>query len=98
MGKIYQLDGKTIGRFLRRVEHLVCYRCGTELIENQWVFAKKVSGDCSILAEQHSGWNKNKPKVYHINCARDVNLVLDSEMKSLFNLVQTKQGGEVNGK
>ena len=76
MGRVYQLNAPTIGRFLRRVESLVCYRCGVELIEKQWVFAKKQGGYCALLPDQQfSAWKKNKPKVYHLACAKEVKLV-----------------------
>ena len=65
LGKVYQLNTQTIGRFLRRVEQLVCYRCGTELIADQWVFAKASRGDQVMI----------KPKIYHLACAREVKLV-----------------------
>ena len=75
-GKIYQLNAQTIGRFLRRVELLVCYRCGVELIENQWVFAKHQRGHCLTLPDQrYSALKKNKPKVYHLACAKEVKLI-----------------------
>ena len=64
LGKVYQLNTQTIGRFLRRVELLVCYRCGAELIANQWVYAKASRGD-----------RKSQPKIYHLDCAKEVKLV-----------------------
>ena len=78
MGSIYQLNAPTIGRFLRRVESLVCYRCGVELIENQWVFAKHQKGYCITLIDRYDSNNKqkkNRPKVYHLACAKEVKLI-----------------------
>ena len=72
---MYLLNAKVIARFLRRVEMLVCYRCGSELVENQWVYAKRAQGDCTVLKEQKSGWLRNHPKVYHLKCAKEVHLV-----------------------
>ena len=78
LGKVYQLNTQTIGRFLRRVEHLVCYRCGVELIEAEWVFAKASRGDTSLkkgVLVGRGGWKESPPKVYHLACAKEVRLV-----------------------
>ena len=75
LGKVYQLNTQTIGRFLRRVEMLVCYRCGAELVANQWVYAKASRGDTTAQENRQGGWQKNPPKVYHLACAKEVKLV-----------------------
>ena len=76
MGNVYKLRPATIGMFLRRVERLVCYRCGVELSADEWVFAKRAQGDCTALKEQYKNWLKNIPKVYHLACAKEVNLIV----------------------
>ena len=73
MSRVYQLNAQTIGRFLRRVEQLVCYRCGAELFANQWVYSKASRGDTSTL--YRSSRKPNQPKIYHLACAREVKLV-----------------------
>ena len=75
LGKVYQLNTQTIGRFLRRVEQLVCYRCGVELIANQWVFAKASRGDTTAQESRQGRWQASPPKVYHLACAREVKLI-----------------------
>ena len=75
MGKVYQLNTQTIGRFLRRVESLVCYRCGVELVAKQWVFAKASRGDTTNSENRQGHWQTSPPKVYHLNCAKEVKLV-----------------------
>ena len=83
LGKVYQLNTQTIGRFLRRVESLVCYRCGVELIAGEWVFAKPSRGDTSLDTMRRKNWkhkeklvNRNQPKVYHERCAKEVKLIV----------------------
>lgn len=78
LGKVYLLNTQTIGRFLRRVELLVCYRCGAELVANQWVYAKASRGDTSPkegMMLGSGGWQKSPPKIYHLACAKEVKLV-----------------------
>ena len=78
LGKVYLLNTQTIGRFLRRVELLVCYRCGVELVANQWVYSKASRGDTTILSERrHSACQHGygQPKIYHLECAKEVKLV-----------------------
>ena len=76
MGKIYRLNTQTIGRFLRRVEMLVCYRCGVELIAEEWVFSKATRGNTSKFSRwEETDHIKHTPKVYHLNCAKEVHLV-----------------------
>ena len=75
LGKVYQLNTQTIGRFLRRVEHLVCYRCGVELIEAEWVFAKASRGDTTTRESRQGRWQTSPPKIYHLDCAKEVKLV-----------------------
>ena len=75
LGKVYQLNTQTIGRFLRRVEHLVCYRCGVELIEAEWVFAKASRGDTTTRESRQGRWQPSPPKIYHLDCAKEVKLV-----------------------
>ena len=77
MSRVYQLNAQTIGRFLRRVESLVCYRCGVELVANQWVYSKASRGDTTILSERrHSACQHGygQPKIYHLECAKEVKL------------------------
>ncbi len=79
MGKVYRIRTQDIGRFLRRVEHLLCYRCGVELIAEEWVFSKASRGDCSTNTEFNVSHrqlrNSHIPKVYHLECAKEVHLV-----------------------
>ena len=76
MGKVYVLNTQTIGRFLRRVECLVCYRCGVELIANDWVFSKATRGNTSKFSRwEDTKHIKHTPKVYHLACAKEVKLV-----------------------
>ena len=75
LGKVYRLNTQTIGRFLRRVEMLVCYRCGVELIEAEWVYAKASRGDTTTRESRQGRWQASPPKVYHLACAREVKLV-----------------------
>ncbi len=76
LGKVYLLNTQTIGRFLRRVELLVCYRCGAELVANQWVFSKATRGNTSKFSRwEETKHIKHTPKVYHLACAKEVKLV-----------------------
>lgn len=78
MSRVYQLNAQTIGRFLRRVESLVCYRCGVELVEHQWVYSKASRGDTTILSERRRSSCQHgygQPKIYHLECAKEVKLV-----------------------
>ena len=75
LGKVYQLNPQTIGRFLRRVEMLVCYRCGVELVAEQWVYAKASRGDTTTRESRQGRWQASPPKIYHLDCAREVKLV-----------------------
>ena len=83
MGKIYRIRAQDIGRFMRRVQMLVCYRCGVELVAREWVFSKASRGDCSVntawASEKQGGCTTNRrlihlPKVYHLKCAKEVHL------------------------
>ena len=79
LGRVYLLSTRTITRFLRRVESLVCYRCGVELIAGESVYAKPSRGDTSPkkgMMLGSGGWQLSPPKVYHERCAKEVKLIV----------------------
>ena len=60
------------------IEFTACYRCGVELVANQWVYSKASRGDTTILSERrHSACQHGygQPKIYHLECAKEVKLV-----------------------
>ena len=73
-GHVYLLREQVRGKFLKKIGELVCYRCGVDLIADEWVYAKPSRGDITKSERFGKNYPVSKPKIYHLDCAKEVHL------------------------
>lgn len=77
MGRTYKIDTKVLGHIKKRAINgiVLCRRCKRALVNGDWVHSKSKQAPLHSQKCKANRGMAMPPKIYHLECAREVHLV-----------------------